>query len=114
MTSALHTPELEKSSWKKVPRCTQVCRVPSRAATSQRRSNSVAERPTLTPTAGAPVPDNQNSITAGPRGPLLVQDYQLLEKLAHQNRERIPERTVHAKGWGAHGTFTVTKDITED
>jgi len=72
----------------------------------------VAERPTLTTTAGAPVPDNQNSITAGPRGPLLMQDYQLIEKLAHQNRERIPERTVHAKGWGAQGTFTVTKDIT--
>jgi catalase len=73
----------------------------------------VAERPTLTTTAGAPVPDNQNSITAGPRGPLLMQDYQLIEKLAHQNRERIPERTVHAKGWGAQGTFTVTKDISK-
>ena len=73
----------------------------------------MAERPTLTTTAGAPVPDNQNSITAGPRGPLLMQDYQLIEKLAHQNRERIPERTVHAKGWGAQGTFTVTKDITK-
>jgi len=66
----------------------------------------------LTTTAGAPVADNQNSLSAGPRGPLLLQDYQLLEKLAHQNRERIPERTVHAKGWGAHGTFTVTHDIT--
>jgi len=67
---------------------------------------------TLTTTAGAPVADNQNSTSAGPRGPLLMQDYQLLEKLAHQNRERIPERTVHAKGWGAYGTFTVTHDIT--
>ena len=67
----------------------------------------------LTTSAGAPVSDNQNSISAGPRGPVLMQDYQLLEKLAHQNRERIPERTVHAKGWGAHGTFTVTNDITE-
>ncbi|MBK1726311.1 catalase [Halorhodospira neutriphila] len=66
---------------------------------------------TLTTTAGAPVADNQNSLSAGPRGPLLMQDYQLLEKLAHQNRERIPERTVHAKGAGAHGTFTVTNDI---
>jgi catalase len=71
----------------------------------------MAKRPTLTTTAGNPVGDNQNSITAGPRGPLLMQDYQLLEKLAHQNRERIPERTVHAKGWGARGTFTVTCDI---
>jgi len=67
----------------------------------------------LTTSAGAPVADNQNSITAGPRGPLLVQDYQLIEKLAHQNRERIPERPVHAKGWGAHGTLTVTHDITK-
>ena len=68
--------------------------------------------PLLTTMAGAPVADNQNSLTAGPRGPILMQDYQLFEKLAHQNRERIPERTVHAKGWGAHGTFTVTQDIT--
>ena len=68
---------------------------------------------TLTTTAGAPVADNQNSLTAGPRGPVLLEDYQLLEKLAHQNRERIPERTVHAKGWGAFGTLTVTNDITK-
>ncbi len=66
----------------------------------------------LTTTAGAPVANNQNSETAGPRGPVLMQDYHLLEKLAHQNRERIPERVVHAKGWGAFGTFTVTHDIT--
>lgn len=68
--------------------------------------------PVMTTTAGAPVADNQNSATVGPRGPLLLQDYQLIEKLAHQNRERIPERVVHAKGWGAYGTFTVTRDIT--
>ena len=68
--------------------------------------------PTMTTTAGAPVSDNQNSVTAGARGPVLLQDYQLIEKLAHQNRERIPERVVHAKGWGAFGTFTVTHDIT--
>jgi catalase len=65
----------------------------------------------LTTTNGAPVADNQNSLTAGPRGPLLMQDHQLLEKLAHQNRERIPERVVHAKGWGAFGTLTVTRDL---
>ncbi|ACJ00901.1 catalase [Rhodospirillum centenum] len=65
----------------------------------------------LTTTAGAPVADNQNSLTAGPRGPVLMQDWQLIEKLAHQNRERIPERVVHAKGWGAFGTFTVTNDV---
>jgi catalase len=73
----------------------------------------VAKRPTLTTSAGNPITDNQNAVTAGPRGPILLQDYQLIEKLAHQNRERIPERTVHAKGWGAHGTFTVTHDITK-
>jgi catalase len=52
--------------------------------------------PTLTTSAGNPIADNQNSLSAGPRGPLLLQDYQLIEKLAHQNRERIPERVVHA------------------
>jgi len=71
------------------------------------------KRPTLTTTGGNPVSDNQNSQTAGPRGPVLLQDYQLIEKLAHQNRERIPERVVHAKGWGAHGTLTVTHDISK-
>ena len=68
--------------------------------------------PIMTTSAGSPIADNQNALTAGPRGPVLMQDWQLLEKLAHQNRERIPERVVHAKGWGAHGTFTVTHDIT--
>ncbi|MFO8053950.1 MAG: catalase [Bacteroidales bacterium] len=67
----------------------------------------------ITTTGGAPLVNNQNSLTAGKRGPVLMQDYQLLEKLAHQNRERIPERVVHAKGWGAQGTFTVTGDITQ-
>src|SRR5260370_14663321 len=67
----------------------------------------------MTTTGGNPIADNQNSITAGARGPLLMQDYQLLEKLAHQNRERIPERTVHAKGSGAYGALTITHDITK-
>ncbi|MEK6153160.1 catalase [Flavobacteriaceae bacterium 3-367] len=67
----------------------------------------------LTTSAGAPVSNNQRSQTAGNRGPVLMQDYKLFEKLAHQNRERIPERVVHAKGWGAMGTFTVTKDISK-
>lgn len=69
--------------------------------------------PYHTTTAGSPIADNQNSLTAGERGPVLMQDWQLIEKLAHQNRERIPERVVHAKGWGAFGTFTVTNDITQ-
>src|SRR4029079_13382729 len=73
----------------------------------------MSKTPPRTTTAGAPIADNQNSITAGPRGPVLLQDYQLIEKLAHQNRERIPERTVHAKGWGAHGTLIITGDISK-
>lgn len=72
----------------------------------------MADRTIIRTTAGAPWVSNQDSKTAGPRGPLLLENYQLLEKLAHQNRERIPERTVHAKGSGAFGTFTVTHDIT--
>ena len=66
----------------------------------------------LTHTSGAPVEDNQNVMTAGKRGPLLLQDTWFLEKLAHFDREVIPERRMHAKGSGAYGTFTVTKDVT--
>ena len=66
----------------------------------------------LTTASGAPVADNQNSRSAGPRGPLLLDDFHLIEKLAHFNRENIPERRVHAKGSGAYGTFTVNRDIT--
>ncbi|HEY0495924.1 MAG TPA: catalase [Kutzneria sp.] len=65
----------------------------------------------LTTAAGAPVADNQNSLTAGPRGPMLLQDLWFLEKLAHFDREVIPERRMHAKGSGAFGTFRVTGDI---
>ena len=71
----------------------------------------MADRPILTTAFGRPVENNQNSLTAGPRGPMLMQDYHLIEKMAHFNRERIPERVVHAKGYGAYGTFTVTHDI---
>jgi catalase len=67
----------------------------------------------LTTESGNPVSDNQNSLTAGPRGPLLVQDFYLFEKHAHFNRERIPERVVHAKGSAAFGTFTITRDVAE-
>lgn len=67
----------------------------------------------LTTSWGAPVGDNQNSMTAGSRGPTLIQDVHLLEKLAHFNRERVPERVVHAKGAGAHGYFEVTNDVTK-
>lgn len=67
----------------------------------------------LTTAAGAPVADNQNVMTAGPRGPMLIQDVWFLEKLAHFDREVIPERRMHAKGSGAYGTFVVTHDITK-
>ncbi|MEI6155319.1 MAG: catalase, partial [Deltaproteobacteria bacterium] len=70
------------------------------------------EKEKLTNRNGAPVADNQNTMTAGPRGPLLLQDVWFLEKLAHFDREVIPERRMHAKGSGAYGTFTVTHDIT--
>jgi catalase len=67
----------------------------------------------LTTAAGYPIADNQNSRSAGPRGPLLLEDFYLLEKLAHFNRERIPERVVHAKGSAAYGTLTITHDISQ-
>mgnify|MGYP000365319401 CR=1 FL=1 len=70
------------------------------------------EKTRLTTAAGAPVVDNQNVQTAGPRGPMLLQDVWFLEKLAHFDREVIPERRMHAKGSAAYGTFTVTHDIT--
>ncbi|THF88730.1 catalase [Deinococcus sp. KSM4-11] len=67
----------------------------------------------LTNAQGDPVASNENSITAGPRGPVLLQDHHLLERMAHFNRERVPERVVHAKGSGAFGTFRVTRAIPE-
>ncbi len=71
------------------------------------------KKTSLTMANGKAVDDNQNSLTAGDRGPILMQDVYLQEKLAHFDREEIPERIVHAKGAGAHGTFTVTHDITQ-
>ncbi|MEG2139861.1 MAG: catalase [Bilophila sp.] len=67
----------------------------------------------LTTNSGAPVVDNQNVTTAGPRGPMLLQNVWFMEKLGHFDREVIPERRMHAKGSGAYGTFTVTHDITK-
>lgn len=67
----------------------------------------------LTTASGRPYAENENTMSAGQRGPLLLQDYILHEKMAHFNRERIPERVVHAKGTGAFGTFTVTHDISQ-
>ncbi|MDP9173971.1 MAG: catalase [Planctomycetota bacterium] len=68
--------------------------------------------PALTTANGAPI-GIQQALTAGPRGPVLMQDVQLIEQMQHFNRERIPERPVHAKGSGAYGIFTVTKDVTK-
>src|SRR5262245_7154706 len=65
----------------------------------------------LTTNFGAPLPDNAHSLTAGERGPVLLQDYFLIEKLAHFDRERVPERVVHAKGAGAFGYFEATADM---
>lgn len=76
-------------------------------------SNQTKTSQRLTTSAGIPISDNQNALTAGPRGPLLVQDFPLFEKHAHFNRERIPERVVHAKGSAAFGSFRVTGDITK-
>ncbi|MCQ4313766.1 catalase [Stutzerimonas sp. VN223-3] len=72
----------------------------------------MTDKPRLTTVAGAPVAENQNSMTAGSRGPMLLQDVWFLEKLAHFDREVIPERRMHAKGSGAFGEFVVTHDIT--
>jgi catalase len=74
--------------------------------------NDQSKRPPLAHASGTPVTDNFNIQTAGPRGPALLQDVWLIEKFAHFAREVIPERRMHAKGSGAHGTFTVTHDIT--
>jgi catalase len=65
----------------------------------------------LTTNQGVPIADNQNSLTVGERGPVLLQDVQFIEKMAHFDRERIPERVVHAKGAGAHGYFQVYKSM---
>lgn len=73
----------------------------------------MSEKKKLTTASGRPYAEHENSMSVGARGPLLLQDYILHEKLAHFNRERIPERIVHAKGSGAFGTFTVTHDITK-
>lgn len=76
-------------------------------------SQEKSKKRKLTTASGRPYTENENSMTAGPRGPILLQDYFLHEKMAHFNRERIPERVVHAKGTGAFGTFTVNNSIAQ-
>ena len=65
----------------------------------------------ITNSQGHPIDDNQNSLTAGPNGPILLQDFHLIDKLAHFAHERIPERVVHAKGAAAHGVCEITHDV---
>ena len=73
----------------------------------------MSQKPTLTLEQGAPVYDTANSETLGERGPVLLQDVQFIEKMAHFDRERIPERVVHAKGSGAFGTFRPYRSMSE-
>src|SRR3979409_1773944 len=69
--------------------------------------------PTTTTDSGIPVASDEYSLTVGPNGPTLLQDHYVLQKMQHFNRERVPERVVHAKGSGAHGFFEVTEDVTQ-
>ena len=84
-------------------------------ATNQMEKNrkTIQNPGIMTTGAGCPVADRTNSLTIGPRGPILLQDNLLIDELAHFDRERIPERVVHAKGAGAFGKFEVTHDITK-
>ena len=68
---------------------------------------------TLTTSAGSPIADDNNSISAGEQGSLTFDNFRLFEKLAHFNRERLPERVVHARGTGAYGTFTLNTSLTD-
>src|SRR6267142_1563199 len=83
-----------------------------RARSNTTEELSMVTEKRFTNATGAPVADNTNIMTVGPRGPALLQDIWLMEKMAHFDREVIPERRMHAKGWGAYGTFRVTHDIT--
>lgn len=80
---------------------------------NQLQTNGHPGNERLTTASGMPVADNQNSLTVGERGPVLLEDFQLIEKSQHFNRERIPERVVHAKGTGAYGYLLVTADVTK-
>src|SRR3954470_13802453 len=71
------------------------------------------DRPRTTTDAGIPAPSDEFSLTVGPAGPTALHDHYLVQKIQHFNRERVPERVVHAKGGGAHGFFEVTADVTE-
>lgn len=76
-------------------------------------TESSPKAPYTTNNAGIPVESDEHSLTVGPDGPILLQDHYLIEKMAQFNRERVPERVVHAKGAGAYGTFEVTNDVSQ-
>ena len=101
------------SDYKKAPTPAEAAELQRRLSTTPKEHHGECPVTRMTTNQGAPVADNQNSLTAGPRGPLLSQDLWLNEKLANFVREVIPERRMHAKGSGAYGTFTVTNDITQ-
>src|SRR6185437_16073937 len=91
-------------------RCTRAAsRVRSRRGGAM--TDQASNRPPTTTDAGIPVASQEHSLTVGPDGPILLQDFYLIEQMANFNRERIPERQPHAKGGGAFGTFTVTDDV---
>ncbi len=77
------------------------------------KAENKVEPKVLTTSTGQPIDDNQNSVTAGEYGPIVISDFHLIDKLAHFDRERIPERVVHAKGAGYHGYFKVTHDVSK-
>src|SRR6266700_4071722 len=81
----------------------------------QRNEEMMTEqkKPVTTTDAGIPAPSDEHSLSVGPNGPLLLQDHYLIQKMAQFNRERVPERVVHAKGTGAFGYFEVTEDVTQ-
>ena len=85
----------------------------SRAETHQEADRKAGPRGVLTTNHGTPVSDNQNSLRLGARGPTLLEDFVLREKIFHFDHERIPERIVHARGSGAHGYFECTRAIPE-
>src|SRR5690606_19420519 len=79
----------------------------------QGRGATMTDRPTTTTDAGIPAPSDAHSQSVGPNGPLLLQDHYLIQKMAHFNRERVPERVVHAKGGGAYGILQITEDVSQ-
>src|SRR5450755_4433585 len=75
-------------------------------------SHDDSKSPTTTTDSGIPAPSDEYSLTVGPAGPIALHDHYVVQKIQHFNRERVPERVVHAKGGGAHGFFEVTDDVT--